>query len=244
MRKILISFLFILPIAGIAQTPFLNKVKNRTKNQVEQRALNKIDKEVDKALDEIENPSPEKNRTEEVKDGGTNQKVGEMKKGTDVTAYSKYDFVPGEKIVYAEDFTQDEIGELPVNWNTSGKAELVTLDAFPGKWLRLYQNAVYLTSNTDSFSKNFTVEFDMILQLKNIGYSYPYISFGLLASDGKPANDNRFLKYQSTYQSGEVYIRPSASGNSSVYAETHVDKCLLLRMILLLITSSLYPLCL
>ena len=225
MRKILVGLLFILPIAGIAQTPFLNKVKNRTKNQVEQRALNKIDKEVDKALDEIENPSTEKNTNDKAIDASPKQKGAAMaKEGKDVTAYSKYDFVPGEKIVYAEDFAQDEIGELPVNWNTSGKAELVTLNAFPGKWLRLFQNAVYLTSNTDSFTKNFTVEFDIILQLKNIGYSYPYISFGLFASNGKPANDNSFLKYQSTYQSTEVYIRPSAGGSSSIYAETHADK--------------------
>ena len=225
MRKILISLFFIFPIAGIAQTPFLNKVKNRTKNQVEQRTLNKIDKEVDKALDEIESPSSGKNSNANTTDARANPKAAPLtKEGKDVTAYSKYDFVPGEKIVYAEDFAQDEIGELPLNWNTSGKAELVTLDAFSGKWLRLYQNAVYLTSNTDSFSKNFSVEFDIILQLKNIGYSYPYVSFGLLASNGKPTNDNSLLKYQSTYQSVEVYIRPSAGGSSSIYAETHADK--------------------
>ena len=222
MRKILVILVLILPFVGIAQTPFLNKVKSRTKNQVENRALNKIDKEVDKTLDEIENPSETKSGVEKEKNETTNQKGGSQVQ--DVKAYSRYDFVPGEKIVYAEEFGQDEIGELPLNWNTSGKAELVTLDAFPGKWLRLYQNAVYLTSNTDSFTKNFTVEFDLVLQLKNLGYTYPYISFGLLASDDKAANDNSFLKYQSTYQSAEVYIRPSGGGSSSIYLETYVNK--------------------
>jgi outer membrane protein OmpA-like peptidoglycan-associated protein len=100
----------------------------------------------------------------------------------------------------------------------------VTLDAFPGKWLRLYQNALYLTSNKESFSKNFTVEFDLILQLKNLGYTYPYISFGFFSSNGKAPNDNSFLEYQATFQSAQVYVRPSAGGSSSVYAETYVDK--------------------
>ena len=222
MKNILIIFIAILPFVGIAQTPFLNKVKSRTKNQVEQRALNKIDKEVDKGLDEIENSSEPKTTSETEKNEPGSTKTGDPK--NDVKAYSKYDFVPGETIVYAEDFEQDEIGELPINWNTSGKAELVTFDAFSGKWLRLYQNAVYLTSNTDSFTKNFSVEFDIILQLKNLGYTYPYISFGLLASDAKAANDNSFLKYQTTYQSAEIYIRPSGGGSSSIYAETYADK--------------------
>ena len=222
MKNLLSILIALLPFVGIAQTPFLNKVKSRTRNQVEQRALNKIDKEVDKALDEIENPSEPKTKGEKEKNEPVNAKTGDQK--NDLKTYSKYDFVPGEKIVYAEEFEHDEIGELPVNWNTSGKAELVTIDAFPGKWLRLYQNAVYLTSNTDSFTKNFSVEFDIILQLKNLGYSYPYISFGLLASDAKAPNDNSFLKYQTTYQSAEVYIRPSAGGSSSIYAETFADK--------------------
>lgn len=222
MKKIISILLITIPLATIGQSPFLEKVKNRTKNKVEQRAINKIDKEVDKTLNEIENPSAAKDVGGNEKETKSNQKNNS--ETTDVKAYSKYDFVPGEKIIYAEDFTQDEIGELPLNWNTGGKAELVTLDAFTGKWLRLYQNAVYLTSNTDSFSKNFTVEFDIVLQLKNLGYTYPYISFGFFASDSKATNDNSFLDHRSTFQSAEVYVRPSGGGSSGIYTETYVSR--------------------
>jgi outer membrane protein OmpA-like peptidoglycan-associated protein len=222
MKKIFSILLITISLATAAQSPFLEKVKNRTKSKVEQRAINKIDKEVDKTLDEIENPSTSKDAEGTGK--GTTANLETSGEAHDIKAYSKYDFVAGEKIVYAEDFAQDEIGELPLNWNTGGKAELVTMDAFDGKWLRLYQNAVYLTSNTDSFSKNFTVEFDIILQLKSLGYSYPYISFGFLASDNKPTNDNSFLDYRSTFQSAEVYVRPSGGGSSSIYAETFANK--------------------
>lgn len=222
MKNILAFFIALTPIVTFSQSAFLEKVKNRTKNKVENRALNKIDKEVDKTLDEIENPSTAKNG-EETRNK-TEQQNTPTAPGNDLKAYSKYDFVPGERVVYAEDFSQDEIGELPVNWNTSGKAELVTLDGVSGKWLRLFQNAVYLTSNTDSFTRNFSVEFDLILELKNLGYSYPYVSFGFLASNEKPANDNSFLDYQSTFQSAQIYVRPSAGGSSSIYGETFVNK--------------------
>jgi hypothetical protein len=231
MKKLIIILLFIVPVAGISQSAFLEKAKNRTKNKVEQRGLNKIDKETDKKLDEIEEGASSKDK-KDSKDKEEKRKEG---KGTDessktpseteteLKSYSKYDFVPGENVVYLEDFAQDEIGELPENWNTGGKAELVTLDAFPGKWLRLFQNSVYLTSNIDSFSKNFTVEFDIILQLKNLGYTYPYISFGFFSSNGKAPNDNSFLNHQTTFQSAQVYVRPSGGGSSSIYAETYVD---------------------
>ena len=223
MKQILSILLATLSLTATAQSPFLDKVRNRTKNKVEQRALDKIDREVDKTLDEIENGSDPKSPGASGK-SGTSSSSETNSTAKEIKAYSKYDFVAGEKVVYAEDFAQDEIGELPMNWNTGGKAELVTLDDFEGKWLRLYQNAVYLTSNTDSFSKNFTVEFDIILQLKNIGYTYPYISFGLLASDGRPTNDNSFLDFRSTFQSAEVYIRPSNGGSSSLYTETFANK--------------------
>ena len=223
MKQILSILLATLSLTATAQSPFLDKVRNRTKNKVEQRALDKIDREVDKTLDEIENGSDPKSPGASGK-SGTSSSSETNSTAKEIKAYSKYDFVAGEKVVYAEDFAQDEIGELPMNWNTGGKAELVTLDDYEGKWLRLYQNAVYLTSNTDSFSKNFTVEFDIILQLKNIGYTYPYISFGLLASDGRPTNDNSFLDYRSTFQSAEVYIRPSNGGSSSLYTETFANK--------------------
>ena len=223
MKQILSILLATLSLTATAQSPFLDKVRNRTKNKVEQRALDKIDREVDKTLDEIENGSDPKSPGASGK-SGTSSSSETNSTAKEIKAYSKYDFVAGEKVVYAEDFAQDEIGELPMNWNTGGKAELVTLDDFEGKWLRLYQNAVYLTSNTDSFSKNFTVEFDIILQLKNIGYTYPYISLGLLASDSRPTNDNSFLDYRSTFQSAEVYIRPSNGGSSSLYTETFANK--------------------
>src|SRR6478735_3079272 len=107
--------------------------------------------------------------------------------------YSRYNFIPGEKLIYSEDFSQDEIGDLPMGWNSSGKAEVITLEGMPGKWLKLFQNSNYLTSNNAAFPKNFTYEFDIIPQLKNTGYTFPLFNFGFLSSNDLSTTDNVLL---------------------------------------------------
>ena len=217
-RLLLILLLFLCPFLGNAQ---LKGIMNKVKNKVNQRVDNKVDREIDKALDKPE--GKEGAATTPVKNSPPVASNDSEEDSNSLKSFSKFDFIPGDLILYAEDFEQDEIGELPLSWNTGGKAELVTLSSIPGKWLRLYQNALYLTSNKTEFSKNFTVEFDLILQLKNGGYSYPYVSFGFLSSNDQPANDNQFLNGYRKFQSTEFYVRPSEGGYSNIYLETYQD---------------------
>ncbi len=50
---------------------------------------------------------------------------------------SQYDFVPGDKILYFEDFSQDAIGDFPALWTTDGSGEVKTVKIAPGKWFHL-----------------------------------------------------------------------------------------------------------
>jgi outer membrane protein OmpA-like peptidoglycan-associated protein len=76
-------------------------------------------------------------------------------------AYSKYDFVPGEKVVAVDDFTQDEIGDFPAKWNTNGAGEVVTLAGRPGRWLKVTRGGFYIPDFVSELPENFTLEFDM-----------------------------------------------------------------------------------
>ncbi|MFZ1280177.1 MAG: hypothetical protein WAR59_05025, partial [Ignavibacteriaceae bacterium] len=38
---------------------------------------------------------------------------------------SKYDFIPGEKVIFFDDFTSESVGDFPVQWNTNGSGEIV-----------------------------------------------------------------------------------------------------------------------
>jgi outer membrane protein OmpA-like peptidoglycan-associated protein len=76
-------------------------------------------------------------------------------------AYSKYDFVPGEKVVAVDDFTQDEIGDFPAKWNTNGSGEVVTLAGRPGRWLKMTKGGFFLPEFITDLPDNFTFEFDV-----------------------------------------------------------------------------------
>ena len=76
-------------------------------------------------------------------------------------SYSKFDFVPGEKIVAAEDFTQDAIGDFPAKWNTNASGEIVTIAGQPGRWLKLTRAGFFTPEFVTDLPDNVTVEFDL-----------------------------------------------------------------------------------
>jgi outer membrane protein OmpA-like peptidoglycan-associated protein len=78
-------------------------------------------------------------------------------------AYSKYDFVPGEKVVGMDDFTQDEIGDFPARWNTNGSGEIVTIAGRPGRWLKMTKGGFFLPEFITDLPENFTLELDMMV---------------------------------------------------------------------------------
>ncbi|MBK7031212.1 MAG: OmpA family protein [Bacteroidales bacterium] len=78
-------------------------------------------------------------------------------------SFSKYDFVPGEKILLFEDFSQDAVGDFPALWTTNKSGEVNTLSIASGNWLNL--NATegnWWFLKPIDFPKNFIVEFDVV----------------------------------------------------------------------------------
>ena len=186
-NKLIILLIFILPFAANAQFKALsNKIKNKINQRVDQRT----DEKIDKTLDAIEG----KPKAASADDKGSAN--NETASTSTIKSFSKFDFVPGEEIIFYNNFEDEALAELPVGWNTNGTGEVVSLDNFNGKWLRLHNPFVYLTSNSKSFPENYTVEFDIILQLKNNGWMYPEISFGFINTKDESTTDNSFLSDQ------------------------------------------------
>jgi OOP family OmpA-OmpF porin len=38
---------------------------------------------------------------------------------------SKYDFIPGEKVIFFDDFSAEGVGDFPAQWLTNGSGEIV-----------------------------------------------------------------------------------------------------------------------
>ncbi|MFA6278080.1 MAG: hypothetical protein WC622_15125, partial [Pedobacter sp.] len=53
----------------------------------------------------------------------TPQNVETSNGPTGIVAYAQYDFLPGDKTIYFENFDKAALGELPQGWNSSGKGE-------------------------------------------------------------------------------------------------------------------------
>src|SRR5688572_14262649 len=144
-KKLIWITVAIMPFIASAQLG--GNLMNRAKAKVAQRANNKTDREMDRTLDAIEGKEtiqPTSN-TKTTQATTANDEETTETKTSSVKSFSKFDFVPGEKIIYTEDFAQEAIGELPVTWNSSGKGEVMTLSSQPGKWLRIFENNTYLT---------------------------------------------------------------------------------------------------
>ncbi len=171
-------------LCSIAVSTFLEaqSIRRITEN-AKRKVENKINQKVNKAIDDAVDGKPksgekgEKATGENGADGATATGEISAKKSEKATlsSYSRFDFVPGEKLVAEEDFSQDAIGDFPARWNTNGSAEVVTLSTIKGKWLKL-DNVKGVSFIPDAFSRplpeNFTLEFDLVYNNWNKEYAF------------------------------------------------------------------------
>ncbi len=103
---------------------------------------------------------------------------------------SKYDFIPGEKVILFDDFTSENIGDFPLFWNTTGSGEIVTTNLAEGRWFYI-TNARGITTLNDPLTlpENYTIEFDIIPQKGQKGGNTDFTFY--LLSTSKPKD----LKY-------------------------------------------------
>lgn len=143
----------------------------------EKKATNKtnsnIDKSIDKGLNSVESGVKglfKKNKTTSA-DTAVAQKAAPKQDTAKPTAqeqpdfksFSHYDFVPGEKVLYYDDFSQDAVGDFPALWTANSSGEINTLSIAPGNWLNLNStDGNYFYLKPVDFPKNFIVEFDIV----------------------------------------------------------------------------------
>jgi OmpA-OmpF porin, OOP family len=153
-------------------------LKKKIENQSNNRANQKTDQAIDKGLDKIEGIFKKKDNNQQQNQGNQeqqnqpqDQQNQQDQNGQAVTpqdakpsleAYSKYDFVPGEKVIYYEDFSQDAIGDFPALWNTNGSAEVVTTNLYPGNWMKFVTRESVWTDSLLKLPDNYTIEYDVI----------------------------------------------------------------------------------
>lgn len=211
------------------------QIFNRIKDKINQKVNDGVDKAIDnattkkkKSADSTANKNNNGSNTAGAT-GNANTSSGNDNGNTNTTgdsgsadfkAYSRFDFVPGEKIIVAENFEQDNIGDFPDKWNTKTSAEVVTLSNRPGKWLCMKQDGVFFPEYIPKLPDNFTLQVDILANnyLSNIGMLAVALSSVTDQQDkfyaGNPANG--------LSQPGfKVMLNPVSSGDGEFSYYSH-----------------------
>ena len=136
--------------------------------KAKEKVKEKVDKKEDNALDKVlngDNNSQKKDSVAVNNNSGngnnTNQTSGNQ--AVSIKSYQNYDFVPGDKIIFEDDFTEDQNGEFPSHWDLeAGQAvvnEVAGRSAFSlteGNYCRVYP----LMKTKSYLTDPFTIEFD------------------------------------------------------------------------------------
>ncbi len=159
-----------------ANAQLLKKLKKRAEKAAEEAVLRKTEekvyKETSEKVDEVLNPGDQEetnsNTSEHSTSGNKNpqQNTDQSPESTHVSGhlkvYSKFDFVPGDKLLLYDDFSLDFIGDFPSKWNTNGSGEVVSINDTPDKWLKILPgyNTFYIPDVT--LPEEYTIEFDLL----------------------------------------------------------------------------------
>ncbi len=165
----------------LAHGQLLKKLGKRAERAAERTVENRVDRETQKktdaALDSILEPgSKGPNDKRSPTDAGNGEpsmipipSEGNQKSPSPnvpgapkaITVYSKYDFVPGDKLLFFDDFSNDFVGDFPSKWDTNGNGEVVTVNGSSEKWFELKTGSAYFP-DVSKLAEEYTIEFDIL----------------------------------------------------------------------------------
>lgn len=242
------TFLFVLCI-GCCSTPansqILKKLGKRAEKAaertVERRVERETSKKTDEVLDSILEPGKKGQKTPDVNtptpnEGGqsgdtpsTNEPAPNAPDSGPkaLEVYSKFDYVPGDKPLFFDDFANDFVGDFPAKWNTNAGGEVVTLGDSQHKWFEFISGYnIYFIPDVPKLPEEYTIEFD----LENVGLSNKTSSnaklFVFLSDDDKFKEGTNFVQAQISfcqYSPIGITIENRINGKREIYSTVKAD---------------------
>lgn len=151
--------------------PLDAQIGGRLRQQVQDRVNRQVDAAVDRTLDRVECALTDQRCIEQAEAQGKQVKVTDAS-GNEVVggaaaalrpgqgAWANYDFVPGERVLFAEDFARDRIGNFPQRLEfIHGNMEVVEWEG--RRWLQATSKSAFAVNLPETLPARFTVEFDI-----------------------------------------------------------------------------------
>jgi OmpA-OmpF porin, OOP family len=169
----LLTLTFTLPGNIFGQIDMKGKLRDKSIDRVNQSADEGIDEGMNATEDGVKNSTKKKDKDKDdskkdddnAKKGDENsQQSSSTDKQASLTSYSKFDFIPGDKIIFYDDFSQDVLADFPAIWNTTGSGEVTTTNLFPGNWFKMKPGGAFMPEVEIPFNENFTFECDLIFK--------------------------------------------------------------------------------
>lgn len=198
MKKVmlLVSCLFLASNIQVSAQSWLKRisdgVKEKATEKVEQRIEDKTDKATDKVLDKSEEALKKSGQKQEKKTTDLQTSKNEnsetslqISSKADVS-YAKYDFIPGNEVIFDDDLEGELKGEFPSKWDlVEGNAEIAQIN---GENTLAIVGYTYITplfkDKSFKLPNEFTIEFDLFIDEKEGENSLEFLN----ASDEVIAN--------------------------------------------------------
>lgn len=189
--KIWITTVFFL--FGVCAFAQVKDPAKEAEKQTTKKVNNNIDKSIDKGLDKLEEGIGSLFGKKKKKDKTEDKSVNEAQQNEQQAAntqnpsaekdvepalnWAKYDFVPGDKVIFEDNLTGEENGEFPSRWDlVRGNVEIAE---FGGETVIMYRDGAptivpYMKNAKDDYLPDvFTIEFDLYCGTDNfVAYLY------------------------------------------------------------------------
>ncbi|UCG85439.1 MAG: OmpA family protein [Gemmatimonadota bacterium] len=153
--------------------------------------------------------------------GAAEGEAGTAAVAEDMTLYTRYDFVPGNKVIFYDDMKDEEVGEFPYRWNLDrGVYEVVR---FGGEfWIMATDNGSIRPKMPDApLPSKYTVELEFYDNGPDYTGNYFYIQW--VADDGDnigefgiTASDNTWLTIQGNTLASKNLVKDVGKGTHSM----------------------------
>ena len=235
-----LSLAAVSPVTVDAQS-FGDRLKKRAeeaaKRKVEERTEKRAGEAADKALDKAECAATDRacqQKAEAAAQGGgdvtpagASSGASSLKPGEG--AWANYDFKPGERILYADDFMKDEVGDFPKRMEfKEGALEVVEWQG--QRFLRATSTSKFFVVLPEVLPERYTLEFDYTIPAGAVWISItdkddyePRLEFG---GSGTVGLFNRTTKVFANGQYGALDYGKIRRGRIMVdgnYAKVYVD---------------------